>query len=475
MSTPYEYILNTGVIVPDAAEIQTEVQTEYTNTFGANFDVTSPSTPQGLLINAETQARIAVANNNATLANQINPNFAGGVFLDAILALMGSQRMAAISSTVYCTLTGAVGTIIPAGSLVQDTSGNQWSLINTTTIPTGGQYVGALFQSVLPGPIIVSIGTVTTIISNVLGWSAVTNPAIQETIGQLTQSDVSARQYRINTLYLQSNGLAGSIIAAVSATTTVNSLYFIENPSSSPTTIQGVAMNANSIYCCIDGSDLVAIAATLTATKSAGCAYTNGASQTPISQNYLVPLSGQTITVLWDQPDLIQIEVLITVYLYTPVQDAVTTVTNAILLYAAGGVDGLQGLIVGREVSPFEISIAVGKQYPGIYVSNCLISNLTAVVQNGVLNATSTVTGLTNATTLLYAGMTVTGTYIPAFTTILSITNNTTIILSAAATNSGTESLTFGGVPEAAAIDIDPWQLAQISESNITVTIVTSI
>jgi hypothetical protein len=269
--------------------------------------------------------------------------------------------------------------------------------------------------------------------------------------------------------------LAGSIIAALSATTTVNSLYFIENPSSSPVTIQGVAMNANSIYCCIDGTDLIAIAATLTATKSAGCAYTNGASQTPISQTYDVPISGQTINVLWDAPDIVSIGVEITVYLYTPVQDYVTTVTNAILNYASGGVDGLQGLVVGHDVSPFEISAAVGIQYPGVYVTNCLISNLTAVMQNGVLNGTDTVTGLTNATTLLYRGMTVTGTYIPALTTILSITNDTTIVLSANATNSGTELLTFGGVYEAASIDIEPWELAQIIGSNISVSLATRI
>jgi hypothetical protein len=470
MTTVYDYILTTGVIVPDAADIQTEVQTEYQNVFGTDFDVTSPSTPQGLLINAETQARIATATNNATLANQINPAFAGGVFLDAILALMGAQRTPQSYSLVQCTLTGVVGTSIPEGSLVQDTNGNQWASINTYVIPPGGSYVGATFRSVLPGPIIVGSTDITIIVSNVLGWTGVSNPSGNATTGQLTQSDVSARQYRLNTLYLQSNGLAGSIIAALTATDSVNSLYFIENPSTA-TTIQGVAMAANSIYCCIDGSNHADIAATLTATKSAGCAYTNGASQTAISYPYTVPISGQVIDVLWDAPDLISIGVQITVSLNIPVQDYVTTVTNAILNYVAGEVDNLPGLAVGKSVSPFEISAAVGIQYPGIYVSNCEISNLTPVIQNGVLNGTTTVTGLTDAETLLYPGMTVAGTYISGGTTIASISNNTTIVLSQTATGSGTESLTFTGVYQAASIDIAPWQLAQIVSSNITVSL----
>ena len=75
MADVYNYINTTGLIVPDSSEILTEVQNEYVAAFGADLQVNNPNSPQGLLINAETQARIAVANNNATLANQINPSF----------------------------------------------------------------------------------------------------------------------------------------------------------------------------------------------------------------------------------------------------------------------------------------------------------------------------------------------------------------------------------------------------------------
>ena len=286
--TVYTYTTQTGLIVPDAADIQTQVQNEYIAAFGSDLNVTSPSTPQGLLINAETQARIAVATNNATLANQINPGFSGGVYLDALLALMGSQRIAATESLVLCTLVGTVGAIIPVGALAQDTNGNLWQCLNAVTIPLLGTISSVSFQAVESGPILVNAGDLNTIVSNVLGWDSITNPAGNSDtsaggiIGQNTQSDVSARQYRINTLYLQSNGLAGSVISALTATAGVNSLYFIENPSTA-TTIQGVAMAANSIYVCVEGGTDLAVAATLTATKSAGCAYTNGGAVTSIT------------------------------------------------------------------------------------------------------------------------------------------------------------------------------------------------
>ena len=78
----YIYIVQSGVILPDTAVVLGQVQAEYKLVFSANLNV-APTTPQGMLINLETLGRVAVLANNAQLANQINPNEAGGVFLDA--------------------------------------------------------------------------------------------------------------------------------------------------------------------------------------------------------------------------------------------------------------------------------------------------------------------------------------------------------------------------------------------------------
>ena len=471
MPDVYSYDLTTGYVIPDTANIQTEVQAEYTNTFGADLDVTSPSTPQGLLINAETQARVAVADNNAALANQINPAFAGGVFLDAILALMGAQRIGASSSQVLCTLVGSSGTIIPAGSLVQDTNGNQWQNNDTITIPITGTLTDVIFSAVETGAITVLSSQINTIISNILGWDSVTNPAANYVTGNDTQSDASARQYRMNTLYLQSNGLAGSIISTLTALKGVQSLSFLENTGGA-TTIDGVAMNANSIYVCINGGDDNAIAAGLSASKSAGCAYTNGASQTPVTVAYDVPISGQTINVLFDRPDIVQVGVQLTVTLITPIQDYVNTLTQAILNYAAGEVDGLPGLVVGKNVSPFEIAAAIGIQYPGAYITNLLISNLNVVTMNGdTTNGNNTITGLTDVLTKLDVGMSVTGAGIQVGTTILTLVNNTTITIFLNVMATATVPLDFTGTYQAQEIDIEKWELAQIQSSNITVSL----
>src|SRR5262245_56358910 len=112
----FEYITETGVIVPDTAELQTQVEGEFKEAFGADLIVT-PNTPQGVLITAEVSARSGVLRNNAALANQINPNLAGGVFLDAIWSLTGGQREAADFSFIPdVSLLGLPGLPIPAGS-----------------------------------------------------------------------------------------------------------------------------------------------------------------------------------------------------------------------------------------------------------------------------------------------------------------------------------------------------------------------
>jgi len=111
----YEYIELAGVIVPDTLETRTQVESEFKNAFGSDLVVT-PDTPQGVLITDETLARDAVIRNNAAIANQINPNLAGGVFLDALWALTGGTRTSADKSYIAgVDLGGVPSTSIPQG------------------------------------------------------------------------------------------------------------------------------------------------------------------------------------------------------------------------------------------------------------------------------------------------------------------------------------------------------------------------
>jgi uncharacterized phage protein gp47/JayE len=379
MADVYDYILTTGVIVSDTEAINTDVENEYLQAFGNDL-VTTPNTPQGVLITAETAARVAVADNNAALANQINPNVAGGVFLDAIMALTGSARTPATPSSVTVTIMGVEGTIIPQGSQASvETTEAVFQTTESVTIPTGGT-ITVLMTSVDDGPVSAAIATLTQILSNVPGWESVTNPAAA-TLGTATQSDEQARFLRRQTLAAQGASTAQAIISALYLVPGVTSLSFLENIAATTQTIEGVVMVGHSIYACVAGGSPLAVATAMQSKKSAGAAYNNGASGAygglNISQDVVVPYSGQTITVLFDTPDIIEIGVSVSVVITQPVQDPTTTVQQAILNYANGLLSGLDGLTVGANVSPWELAGAITSQYPGIYVQSLQIKSTT--------------------------------------------------------------------------------------------------
>lgn len=372
MANYYQFIIDTGTIVPDTSTLLTDVQNEYKLAFGQNLNV-SASTPQGLLITIETLARAGVIANNAQLANQINPNIAGGVFLDAILALMGSKRTPASYTLVTANLTGVPGTIIPSGSLAQNAATQElFALISQVVLDSGGNGIGN-FQAVNSGEISADINTLTIAYSAVLGWETVNNPVAATVIGTDTQTDEQAKNFRIVTLATYSSSLAESMITNLFLTAGVNSLTFRENVSDITMVIDGVTMISHSLYVCVDGGLDIDVANSMVAKKSGGCGYNNGAG-IPVTVQVVVPFSGQIMNILFDRPTLIPILVRATVKANAAIQDPVNTVKDAIMAYVKGQLAGEPGLTVGTSISPFELAGAVNIQAPTIFVQNMEIS-----------------------------------------------------------------------------------------------------
>ena len=435
----YDYIENTGVITADATTIQTEVQNEYLNTFGSDLN-TDPSTQQGMLITIETLSRIAVADNNVALANQINPNVAGGVFLDALMQLLGLQRTPASNSTVQCTITGVVGTSIPAGAQISNVDGSSlFQIISTTIIPTGGSISNVPFESVNTGAVAATANTLTTIVSNILGWETVTNP-LSATQGTATQSDTQARILRQNALGAQGNSIAANVIASLYQIPSVSSagLTFQENVSSITQTINDIIMVSHSIYTCVGGgASSFDIAKELTYSKSAGCAYNNGLG-IPVSYPFLNIYSNQIINVLFDRPSLLTISIQVTVHAFTTVQNVTTAVQNAIIQYATGNLPGQPGFVVGAAVSPFQLAAAINILVPGLFVQDIQVGIVSFTQQGMITNGNNAVTALTyNAPISPYigisTGMLITdpGNNIQPGTTVASLVGGNAITMSA--------------------------------------------
>lgn len=371
----YEYINSSGVIVPDTADLLNDVQQEFKDVFGQDLIVT-PDTPQGILITELTIVRDAVVRNNAALANQINPIIAGGVFLDAILALTGYSRFPKTYSYAIVNMTGVPGSVIPAGVTGQNTNGDIFASNLPVTLNSLGQgYV--TFTSVVAGPIVATAGTITTIVSGAIGLETITNPE-DAILGTETESDVDAKVRRKVTLALQGTSLSEAIISGLNKTTGVNSLSFRENVSNVTQVIDGVTMVSHSIYVCVDGGADTDVANTLNNKKGGGCSYNNGPGinvSVPVTNAF----SNQVINVLFDRPVLIPILVKVTIGINQAIEDPATAAINALIAYSNNMISGETGLVVGQTVSCFELAGAINRQAPELYVQNLEISLISPV------------------------------------------------------------------------------------------------
>lgn len=368
MSTIYDYVQSTGIIVPDTSTILAAEQTEFQTIFGSDLIVTS-DTPQGLIITALALAQTAVANNNATLANQINPNIAGSVFLDAIMALTGIQRTPATQTVVSnVALTGVAGTVIPEGTQASTSVGDLFSTLSSVTLDGSGNAT-VNFASIQFGAIPCAAAALTTIVTNILGWETVTN-ATAGVLGTTTQSDQAARALRNNTLGFQGVSLPVAMTSALYAVDGVKSLSFQENISDSTQTINGISMISHSIYACVDGGSDLDVASAMLENKSSGCGW-NGSTTVEVIE----PASGQTYEVKFDRPSVIGILVKI-----TTTNGGTANIMQAVLDYANGLISGFPGFVVGADVSPWEIAGAITTIYPNYYISKVELSLVSPIV-----------------------------------------------------------------------------------------------
>lgn len=379
----YNFVSSRGVVVPDTATLRAQVEAEWREAFGQDLDM-SPDTPQGVMVTAEVEARDAVARNNAEVANQINPDIASGIWLDAIWRLTGGYRRPATPSLLQgVEFGGQPGTLIPAGSeaVVAD-SGERFATVADITLDGAGVATGDM-QSVNIGRIACPVGALDTIATTVLGWETVNNP-VAAIVGTDEESDFASRQRRRNTLALQGISLSEAVTSRLYAVDGVRSLVFRENIFPTSEVIDGITLAPQSIYACVSGGDDADIAQALLETKTAGAAW-NGS----VLVNVIDPFSGQTYPVRFERPTPVLLYIRVTVRA-TPL-DAESLVRNAIINYSNGLNDGEPGFAVGEDVSPFELAGAINQAEPRLFVMKVEISTdggLTYTTDDAVIDIT---------------------------------------------------------------------------------------
>lgn len=365
----YNYIENTGVIVPDTSDVKQQVQEEYKSALGQDLDI-SDSTPQGRLIEAETIARKRTIENMALLANMFNKDQAFGIFLDSLASMFGIERIGATRTRVTCTLSGTANTVVPANAQAQDTNGNIYYLENSVTIGAGGTVDGQ-FLALDKGAIECQANTVTQIVTAVLGWTSVNNSSAGTT-GLEGQSDNELRQ-QFSAKQYSGYGQAKNVENKVLQVEDVIDCLVLENETNSSKTVNGIVItNPHSIYVCVDGGTDSAVAEAIYNAKSGGCGYGADSTNTTTPAN-LISTSVNNTTVVFARPTTKAIEVTVTLASGQATNDMKAKVKQAIVDFANGKIEGVDGLRIGTNVSPFEIASAITVAIPEIYISQVTI------------------------------------------------------------------------------------------------------
>ena len=380
----YQYIMSSGLVVPDTSTVLDQVTQDFKNALGQDLDVT-PETPQGRLIQLITDYRTNTLAINANNANQINLRYATGRFLDAIGSFYGLNRIFSTPTRVLATVTGVASTVIPQGSQAKTTAGDIFYAENDITIGVNGTATG-YFLSLERGKIPCEVNTLTQIVNAVLGWETINNSS-SPTLGTDVESDTDFR-IRIQNSRYSGISLLQSIKTKVSQIDNVKSLWAYDNYTNASITYEGISIPAHSICVIVDGGNDNEIAKVLFDTKTGGTGYTaitgQSVQETVIDGAFNVPY-----VVTFNRPEVVNFKVGITVRnVNYSGSDLTSDIKQAIINWANGQVSSVDGLNIGQDVSPFEISAAVSDQISEIYVKNCQIALLEDTLSTDELSFT---------------------------------------------------------------------------------------
>lgn len=370
-----------GTTIPVGSQAQTAAGDIFSSLSGVTLDVSGNATVNFASVaygaipcaaNALTQVVSSVLGwetVNNTVAGVLGQSTQSDQALRALrqntLAFQGVALAEAITSSLYATAG------VTSLSFLENYNGTPMGMLISVT--GGATLSGTIWGMTTTGNVIVD----TTAMAFALSLQTVPTPNPWPVAAFTTTGNVT-----LSGLGTQGGGdwggtlTAGNIILVKNNTTaSQNGLWVAASGAwtrqaynTSASTIlgsnSGISMLKNSIYACVAGGSDTNVAAALLENKSSGCGW-NGNTTVSLTE----PASGQVYPVQFDRPTQVGIVIRVT----SSNGDA-ENITNAVLNYAAGLVNGLTGLVVGADVSPFEISAAIIAQYPSYYISKVEIS-----------------------------------------------------------------------------------------------------
>ena len=367
-----------GLVIPAETDVLAGVQADMNAAFGGGLNP-ALETPQGQL--ASSQAAVIADKNNevALIVNQVDPQYAADRFQDAIGRIYFLTRKPATPTAVTVTLTGLSGTVIPAGTLAQDTSGNTYAASGAATIGAAGT-VDAEFQNIENGPIPCAAGTLTQVYQAVPGWDTITNAA-DGTMGSNVESRADFEYRRRNSVALNGKGTPQAIYAEVFALADVLDCYVIDNPSGS-TVNKGVTnypMLPHSVYVAVVGGLDADIAQAIWTKKDLGCDYNGNTSATVTdSAGYSYPLPSYVVK--FNRPANLGIKFVVNIVNDPSLPSNIVNLVKAAIVARFNGADGTSRERIGASIFASRYYAPVAAVAVNVAVVSILIGTTTATL-----------------------------------------------------------------------------------------------
>lgn len=184
---------------------------------------------------------------------------ATGLQLANLALIVGVTRNEATYGTVTLTVTGSEGTVLTTGKIVQgggDDGKARWVLTEDVTIPAGGSTT-VTAQAESKGVVVATAGEITTIVTPVDGWTAVTNAADADP-GQARETDAELRVRRQRSLQAAGAGNNAAILAALLALDFITGAVVIDNKTEAAVTSDGITIAAYAVACVVAPSTITA-------------------------------------------------------------------------------------------------------------------------------------------------------------------------------------------------------------------------
>jgi len=374
-SVPKIQFTQAGLIVPAESDVLAGVQSDMNAAFGGGLN-SALETPQGQLASSQT-AVIGDKNNEFVyFTNQIDPQYADGRFQDAIGRIYFLTRKPATSTAVTVTLTGLAGTVVPAGTLAQDTSGNTYICTGDATIASTGT-VTAEFQNIDTGPIPCAAGTLTTVYQAIPGWDAITNDA-DGIMGSVVESRADFEYRRKNSVALNATGTPESIYATVYDLENVLDVYVIDNPKGIVVNkgVTNYPMLPHSVYVAVVGGLDADIAAAIWRKKDLGCDY-NGNTSVTVKDESGYNFPQPTYEVTFERPVSLPIKFAVNIVNDPTLPSNIVDLVKASIIARFNGADGTNRERIGSSIFASRYYAPVSAVATNVAVVSILIGTST--------------------------------------------------------------------------------------------------